>query len=654
MQIRTALQTARPLLVLGSLVVFSPLIEGGTTHFPVLVVRLLLLFALTGWALRAMQSGRITVHRSSLYLPIAVFLGWAAFSVVRSSYTAVSLQWLVSLLSYLVLLVLVLQHVESVKEVWGVVALILSMGVFEAAWGIYQVMWLDHSRATGTFFNSNFFATYETGVLAVAFGLLCFGRREHAIRWERMFLWATAALATLAFLLARSRGALLAYVAAVAFVGLARFGKVFVVVLALGLFLGAIVPNPLQQRFLTVREDPYAYTRLDIWKNSLQRIADQPWGVGMGLYKYTSFRYRFPVEGQITRYGKRAETAHNEYLQMGVELGVVGVAIFLVGTGLLGREVWTTLKGQLNGWERGLVIGLTGGILGALTHAAVDSVFHEPALVLLFVLFAGVILVMKRLRVPGVASVWVVPFPYHPARVAMVGTLALLGALLIVRPAGAWYAFEKGEHELAVGRANQALAWFQWATRIDPGLSAYHDAAASAEAALYQQSGEIRWLLGAVEELRVGLELNPLDSRLAHRLGNLYILLADRAGPGRPREALLSQAAGYYEHAIQLDPYSPLNYLELGRLRWTQGQLEAAQGWFKRAISYEPNFLPARIDLAELALQTGQKEAAALEYAEILKIKQRYQGRALNALERRYLEADDEHLKRSLGVMKTP
>ncbi len=645
----------RPLVILGGLTIFAPLIEGGTTHPPVLIIRLVLLAAFAAWVVASMKSGELVIQPSRLFLIIAVFAGWAVVSVFRSPYTAASLQWLISILSYTTMLFLVPHLVESARQVRWLLLVVLGMGLFEAAVGTYQYLWLGRPRATGTFFNPNFFASCETAVFAVAFGLLCYRRWDDRARWETAFLWLTAGAVALAFLLAQSRGAALALVAVVTFVGLHRFGKVFLGVLVLSLVVGVLVPNPLQQRVLTIGpQDPYAFTRLDIWKNSLQRIADHPWGVGLGLYKYTSFQYRFPIESAITRYGKRAESAHNEYLQMGVELGVVGLGLFLVGAAVLGVEIRETLRLPLEPWERGVVLGLSGGILGVLVHGGVDAVFHEPALVLLSLLFAGMILVLKRLKAPKSVSVWAVPFPYRPTRAVLVGVLVTLVALLIIRPAAAWYALDRGKRETAGGGAERTLGWYQWAARIDPDVSAYHEAVASAEETLYWRSGDLQRLLHAEEELRVGLELNPLDGRLSHQLGGLLVLLASRADPGAQREALLQQAAGYYDQAIRADPYAPFNYLELGKMRWAQGRQEEAQTLFKQATSYEPNFLPARIQLAELFLQLGQKDAAALEYAEIARIQERYRGRTLTTLERQYLEVDLEHLTRSLAGVAVP
>src|SRR5438093_13557888 len=89
-----------PLITLGGLTVFAPLIEGGTTHLPVLVIRLILLGTVTAWLLRSMRAGRIALQQTRVFSAMVVFMGWAIVSVIRSSYLALSLQWLISLCSY--------------------------------------------------------------------------------------------------------------------------------------------------------------------------------------------------------------------------------------------------------------------------------------------------------------------------------------------------------------------------------------------------------------------------------------------------------------------------------------------------------------------------------------------------------------------------
>jgi tetratricopeptide (TPR) repeat protein len=285
--------------------------------------------------------------------------------------------------------------------------------------------------------------------------------------------------------------------------------------------------------------------------------------------------------------------------------------------------------------------------MGILSHATVDSVFHEPGVMILVTIFAGMILAIKRLHVRSVEG-RTIPFSYSRFRLGLVGILFLALAVLIVRPAAAWYAFEKGEEALLADRAALAVERFRWATKIDPGISSYYDMLARTELMLYLQSRDLRWIESAISDLGIGFSLNPLDGRLANRMGSLLVLAAERAQPDS-QKAVLSEAVSYYEQATRLDPYSPFNYLELGRICLTQGRVEEARHWLEKAKVYEPNFLPARVSLAELAARNGHPEVAASEYREIVKIKHRYEGRTLNSLERQYLEVDLGTLGRSLA-----
>src|SRR5437899_9139271 len=99
MPVQESLRIYSPLVVLGGLTIFAPLIDGGTTHLPVLVIRLTLLLTATVWIITSMKSGWVTVPASCLAVPLAIFLVWATLSIVWSPYRAISLQWLLSLFS---------------------------------------------------------------------------------------------------------------------------------------------------------------------------------------------------------------------------------------------------------------------------------------------------------------------------------------------------------------------------------------------------------------------------------------------------------------------------------------------------------------------------------------------------------------------------
>lgn len=645
---------SRPLsaavLLLGSLIIFSPLIEGGTTHIPVLIMRLILFGALTVWTIHQMRVGIIVLSRSCLFLVVVLFLGWAGLSLWWAPYKNPSVQWFISLLMYAVLFGVVLQGIQSRRQVRQVVMVLVGMGLCEGVLGIVQYGWLGEARAKGTFFNPNFLATYEVVVLSIVLGLLSGIPRSEMKRWQRIFLWGIVAITFSAFMVAQSRGALLALVTVVTFIGCYRFGKIALIILIVSLIAGVLIPNPLKQRVIDVAaQDPYAFSRVDIWKNSIERIVDRPLGIGLGMYKYSSFQYRFPIESNIVRYGKRAESAHNEYLQMAVELGVGGFLIFLVGIGVWGWEVKEVLRSQQEPLERGLVTGLVGAVLGILAHSAVDSVFHEPALVILLIVCGGLVLALESIKNPDI-SFRSVSFSYHPLRLSLVLVCGAVLATLIIQPAAGWYAHERGQAEAQVGQQELALDWFRRASLIDQGTTGYHDAVARTSVQLFHQSGDPEWLVKAVEEEGQAIELNPMDGRFPYRLGTIYGLLAEQKLSKDQRNLLLNQAAQAYEQALHADPYSPLSYMALANIRLPQGRADEAKSWLQRAVATEPNFLPARALLAELTLKAGEHEAAQSEFDAIVAIKRKYEQWVLGDMERQFLDIDPYSLGRALAL----
>ena len=637
-------------LLLGSLIIFSPLIEGGTTQVPNLMMRLFLLGSALVWVIHQMRVGTIVCTMNHFLPLVALFLGWAGLSVWWAPYKNPSVQWFIGLLMYAVLFGVVFQGIKSNRQVRQVVMVLVGMGLCEGVLGIVQYVWLGEARAKGTFFNPNFLATYEVVVLSIVLGILSGIPRSEIQRWQRICLWGIVAIMFCAFIVAQSRGSLLALVIAVTFIGCYRFGKIALLILIVILVAGVVIPNPLKQRMLDVAtQDPYAFSRIDIWENSLERVVDRPVGIGLGMYKYTSFQYRFPIESNIVRYGKRAESAHNEYLQMAVELGVGGLAIFLLGIGVWGREVKVALYSELEPWKRGLVTGLTGAVLGILAHGAVDSVFHEPALVILLIVCGGLVLALQSIKNPDLSR-RSVPFSYHPVRLSLVLVCGVVLAALIIQPAAGWYAHERGQAEAQAGQQGLALDWFRRASLIDPGTTGYHDAVARTSVQFFHQSGDPQWLVKAVEEEGQAIELNPMDGRFPYRLGTIYGVLAEQKLVKVQRDLLLNQAAQAYEQALQADPYSPLSYLALANIRLPQGRVEEAKSWLQRAVATEPNFLPARALLAELTFKAGEREAAQSEFDAIVAIKRKYEQWALNDVERQFVDVDLYPLGRALAL----
>lgn len=112
---------------------------------------------------------------------------------------------------------------------------------------------------------------------------------------------------------------------------------------------------------------------------ALDLVADRPW-TGTGPGRATLFFDGPDGEPLAARY------AHNEYLQVLAELGVVGLALVVVLLGALARSV---RAGRVSAPSPVLWAGAAAGLVALAVHSALDFLWHVPAIPLAAALLAG-------------------------------------------------------------------------------------------------------------------------------------------------------------------------------------------------------------------------------------------------------------------------
>lgn len=217
---------------------------------------------------------------------------------------------------------------------------------------------------------------------------------------RRYLLGGVTALVLLAILMTSSRGGFLALVTVALYLLFARLpgadgriarrltpGKLLIALLAVVL-LTVATPQRAWDRIATVfsPEDDYNVTadtgRLAIWKRGLGAMAQRPWG--WGVYAFEA------VEGAR---GGRHQAAHNSFIQVGVELGVIGLGLYLAMLRLcwlrLGTLQVPTLSGHGQARAEQRLYMLATALRGSLIGFVVAGFFLSAAYAaLLFVLFA--------------------------------------------------------------------------------------------------------------------------------------------------------------------------------------------------------------------------------------------------------------------------
>ena len=258
-------------------------------------------------------------------------------------------------------------------------------------------------RLSGTIGDPNEFATLLVAGMALCTAFIFDPERSGTVR----FLSGTAAVILLGgVLLTLSRGGLVALgaalIMAVVVAGKQRpklmFGVTVVVALSLFFYLG-VTSDEARER---VTASDGGSGRTDIWNVGWRMVEDKPVvGVGAGNFQAVSIHYLL-VPGGI-RFDEylvdEPAVAHNAYLQVLAETGVIGLSLFIA---IIGACIWTGISAAKNFAKRGNRQGelLTRAVLIA-TAAILAGIFflseeHSKHLWLLLALLPALLNVSKN------------------------------------------------------------------------------------------------------------------------------------------------------------------------------------------------------------------------------------------------------------------
>lgn len=628
-----------------------------------MIIRVLILAWLGIVLFLGIRSGRLAVPVLATRYVVLVFLGLAVVATIISPYTHPSRQWLLMIAGYATLFYLLVSFIDRWEHVRTLTIMIVLMGIGEAGWAIVQRFAWNIIRPSGTFFNPNFLAGYLAVSWSILLSCAVYGNRKGgAFSWPSLppALWwfgVGSALGGLLFavVLTQSRGGMLVLLVATMFVLTARLswklaGSCAVVLLLAGL----LIPTPLKERVLAEHEqNPVSYARWQMWQGAVRQMVDHPFGIGLGLYQYTYPLYAFPVDGEIARYGKVAQTPHNDYLQMGVEMGVGALFVFLVGVFMVVRDLMQVLRARLLRWQRSLMLGVGGGGIALLVHAALDSSLRESALAILLVLCAGLIVSASRLTGKCEVADHIFLIRWRSLWGISAACLLLVVGVEVARLGMAWITFESASRRAVAGETGIAIKGLKAAIALDSSKSLYHHGLGSIYARAFETSRDKEMFRLAHAEFKEAIELNPLDSRLLGLLAQLYLSAAQSPGLSASiddqQKAWLRAALRVYERASQFAPYSAPYRYEQARLHWMLGERREAERQAKEAERLEPNFLPARAVLAYIWVDEGRVDEAKSQLHEIQARQARYKQWSKNSVDQAFLNVDLAPLRAAVG-----
>jgi len=417
-----------PLAGLAAALFLGPLkayLSAEVPQVPAQIGQIFVALTLAVWLARGLARRDLRIPHPPLLLPLLAFFGAAMLSLWDAVELPVYgipelIKWGQIVLLFLFVSDYLLAGKKTCPTSWLLGALLVT-GLFQAGVGIWQfglrgegpehfaILRLGESlrsgggffRAYGTFEQPNPYAGYLGLMLPLALGG-AWGttaawwesrRVDEAPRFPipRFLTYSIPAVAMLAALgMSWSRGAWLGFGAAAGVMALAlphqtRWGLLLVVVLLvglLGLYATGLLPESIVARLTDFVQDVrfedvrgvgindanYAVIeRLAHWQAGLEMFRYNLWtGVGIGCYEPAYADKGHPSQFALINWPIALGHAHNYYLNLAAETGLIGLLAYLV---LWGAVFWRTWR--VTRCARGLSRGLAIGLLGVWTHLSV-------------------------------------------------------------------------------------------------------------------------------------------------------------------------------------------------------------------------------------------------------------------------------------------
>lgn len=516
----------------------------GSTHY---VARWTLLVG--GWLWVATTPGRHRTSRLVLAVP-GLILAFAALGSIRTE-RLVAASAVLSNVAFAAAVFWISTQASRTRIAATLDGFLAAAG-FNAFWILGEAL-SGGARSAGGFFNPNHagawfaWASVYSALRGGPFGAgLC-------------VVFGAAILAT------GSRSALLALIGGTLVILFARARR-WAVAVCLASPLAVVAIAPLRARFLGVG-DAFAFDRLTIWEAAWRAGVRQPWGWGVGDGPIALRQTGVSVLNGPVQFPKVAKHAHNELLQLWIELGVMTGVVIGLGLLLAAALVHFTRPGER--------VWTIAGITAIAIPAMLGETLRTPVLITSGALLLGYLVQRSGRTSSRRASAYAL----------VVATLAVLA----ITPAVASRSLS--ERSATLRDQKQPQEALRTATRAET-IAPYDLQARLLAASLrYQTSRDVKTALNELAQLAT---LFPGDPAPPERM----VRLLENEVPGSERDTWIRR---WLEERTVREPNNALVWVARARAHRRLGETEDTRRSLARALELEPHCARA---LAETALDT--------------------------------------------------
>jgi O-antigen ligase len=392
--------------VLG-LLLFGPLAFGAVESWSIAIMQAgaSLLFGL--WAVRQAATGESEIIGNQLFLPMLLFAGLILWQLAtgRTANRAETFSDALLYCTYGLLCFLAVQCLRKTSQVKAVGFALCGYGFAVAMFALMQgiasngkLYWLRTPQFDGWIYgpyvNHNHYAGLMEMLTPIPLVISLLG--DVSAARKALAAGAAAVMASTIFL-SGSRGGMVAFATQMALLAtfLIKRWKNWRAIFGIGAFLAIVLGllawlggGELVERMVsihsTARTELSGGTRLQIDRDALKMFTQKPalgWGLGVFPEIYPQFG-SFSTNLQVM--------AHNDYLQLLVEMGAFGFAVVVWFLLTLFRSALKKLKQWPSDINAAVTLAATLGVTGILVHSVVDFNLHIPANAALFYILCAV------------------------------------------------------------------------------------------------------------------------------------------------------------------------------------------------------------------------------------------------------------------------
>jgi len=282
--------------------------------------------------------------------------------------------------------------IKTRQQLYGLLALLVLSTTVTSLYGLYQLKtvgatseaWVDtalfgdiKARVGSTFENPNVLGEYLVIIIPVAIAML-WGQRS----WiSRLLTMGLAGIMVVCLVYTYSRGAYIGLMLAFALFAVLRDRR-FIALGIIGLLLlPFILPPSVINRFTSIGNlsDTSSSYRISVWLGSLKLAGDYwPSGIGLGL---EPFKLIYPKYSLNAAY---AHHSHNIYIQLLIEMGIVGFLAFLAMIVVYYKTLLAGFFKTRDKFISTFMIAAASGMAGYLAQGMVENIWYNNRVLLTF------------------------------------------------------------------------------------------------------------------------------------------------------------------------------------------------------------------------------------------------------------------------------